>query len=174
MKKINYLFAIIATVFVLGMTSCDPNEVTPDPTVDGLTIQDIDGFWEFVSVEYTYASNSNVYTSCEEINTLRSLTNLTKYAALEFDVNSTTNTISIDEYARTSDCGTDIVVEDVPVTILSNENSFIVNDSGREFKFEVLSIEKVDGFNIYIAEVKLVYSTDTNDFEGAIYTLQNE
>lgn len=28
----NYLFALIATVFVLGMTSCDPNEntVTPD------------------------------------------------------------------------------------------------------------------------------------------------
>jgi len=31
MKKINYLFALIATVFVLGMTSCDPNENSVAP-----------------------------------------------------------------------------------------------------------------------------------------------
>ena len=45
MRKINYLFAIIATVFVLGMTSCDPNEVTPDNTVDGIQLEDLTGFW---------------------------------------------------------------------------------------------------------------------------------
>ena len=52
-RKINYLFAIIATVLVLGTTSCDSSE-DPTPTTPpaGYTLADFLGTWTSTQVVY--------------------------------------------------------------------------------------------------------------------------
>lgn len=64
MRKTNFLFALIASLFVLGTTSCDTDSDTPTPmvivdstgsstdSVDLFTVTDLEGSWENTFTEY--------------------------------------------------------------------------------------------------------------------------
>lgn len=65
MRKFNYLMSMFAIVLALGVMSCDPNEVTPDNPVEGVTLADLDGLWSNISTTY----NGNTYdesVACDE------------------------------------------------------------------------------------------------------------
>ena len=150
MKKINYLFALIATVFVLGMTSCDPNEVTPDNTVDGITLSDFDGNWSTTLITY----NSQSYDEADAC----ANTSPVKWGSMDLFVNSANSQITF-----TNNCdngfnrtwGATLDSETLLLTIDSFDRKFQIVDHSElpnKFKLKVVDAASFTNGAVYTLE----------------------
>ena len=153
MKNLTYLFSILFAVTLLS-TSCEKdNTVVPEP--EGITVQDLVGDWNFVSVEY----NGTVYTECApELSDLFALVDLNL-------LNVTETTLAV--YTT---CGINGGTGD-----LSNENYTFTNNTIDYFTGAiVLEIQNVDTFDGSVLVLKLIdASAPTVMPIGAIFTLEH-
>jgi hypothetical protein len=146
MKKINYLFALIATVFVLGMTSCDTsNDPQPNPALDGIQLSDLNGTWN------NYETTLNGVTeitdngnACNEFNN--------NNAHLNVSYSSTSNTVTLN-YPCQPD--SDVFVNPT----INDDDEIVLGFNGKEiFRFEILDTSDLQNNKM---DLKLKYSRNS-------------
>jgi hypothetical protein len=158
MKKINYLFALIATVFVLGMTSCDTNEVTPDPRVDGIQLSDLDGAW--LNYETTYMGETQ---STDNGNACFIFNNDNSHMNVTF--NSNTGSLTLDYPCNYPDI-------DEFETVTINDNDEIVLEAFDKvlFQFKILDTSDLQTNKL---DIELTYARNSNFIElGTVWHLR--
>jgi len=146
MKKVNYLLIMLFAVALMS-TSCCKDDPIPDPVE--ITVDDLVGDWDFVSLEFDGAT----YTDCAEVLTGSGY----EYVKLSlFNVSTTELTLydgcvndsSVWDYALTNN------ILDIPA-----------------FNLEIQNVETFFDGNGEILKLKLLTPASYH-LEGGVYTLE--